>query len=355
MTDGETHYEVLGIQPGASKEEVRAAYQEQIDAIRADQASAQEGKRPDEGALQSARDREGDVRKAWQVLSDPYQRGRYDVTIESGAAPDGDGGGGDVEVLDDAPTDPRAARRAQRQEAMRNRPPGLLSPEPGKTPDTWPPGLHAPPNRARTLAMLVDLAALAVIFIASQFIGVYAIDEIYPKETTKIDRLTTQIDNLEECIDDRPNSPNNEPKGCRAGDQPSGDALTKSKLESKRDNLEEARDQLQSDISPATFGILGAVLLASLLYLVPSSIRSGRTLGKKLFQIRAVQTDGSPLGFRAATLRYATPVLLALLLLSLGLGPLAVVLVLFGVLTWPRNPNKQGLQDRLAGTLVVDG
>ncbi len=29
--------------------------------------------------------------------------------------------------------------------------------------------------------------------------------------------------------------------------------------------------------------------------------------------------------------------------------------VLVGVLTWPRNPNYQGLQDRLAKTIVVDG
>jgi hypothetical protein len=29
--------------------------------------------------------------------------------------------------------------------------------------------------------------------------------------------------------------------------------------------------------------------------------------------------------------------------------------VLFGVLTWPRNANYQGLHDRLAGTIVVDG
>ena len=54
-SDDETHYEVLGVDPTASKEAIRAAYQERIDAARADQTRAQEGKKPDDAALSSAR------------------------------------------------------------------------------------------------------------------------------------------------------------------------------------------------------------------------------------------------------------------------------------------------------------
>jgi hypothetical protein len=64
--------------------------------------------------------------------------------------------------------------------------------------------------------------------------------------------------------------------------------------------------------------------------------------------------DGTPAGYRAAMLHYGVPVMVALLFAPI-LGPLGYVAVLFGVLTWPRNANYQGLHDRLAGTIVVDG
>ena len=64
--------------------------------------------------------------------------------------------------------------------------------------------------------------------------------------------------------------------------------------------------------------------------------------------------NGDPLTTRAALARYGIPLLFALFLGSF-LGPLAFAFALFGVLTWPRNANLQGLHDRMAGTIVVDG
>jgi curved DNA-binding protein CbpA len=361
MSDGETHYEVLGIEPNASKEEIRAAYQEQLEGARGEQAREQDSRRPNESTIQGTRDREADIRKAWQVLSDPYQRGRYDATIEAGlGTTTADDGGGEVEVVDRPAPQPgsreavREERRRARQEAMRNRPPGPFSPEPGVTPPTWPAGLQAPPNRARTLAMLVDFAILAVV---SMFILIgsgFVTEEVYPEESKRIDRLTTQLDNLDECIDNRPQTPAREPRVCREPQTSEGEPLRESQLENRRDNLDEDRDDLLSDRQPVQYGALGAILIFGVLYLVPSTIVSGRTLGKKLFQIRVVQNDGSKVGFRSAMTRYATPILVTLLLANI-LGQLAPIIVLFGVLTWPRNPNKQSLLDRLAGTLVVDG
>lgn len=65
MSDAPTHYEVLGIGPGASKAETKAAYQRALAA--ADQAG-------DADALAAAR-------RAWQVLADPQQRTRYDEAL----------------------------------------------------------------------------------------------------------------------------------------------------------------------------------------------------------------------------------------------------------------------------------
>jgi uncharacterized RDD family membrane protein YckC len=98
MDDQRTWYEVLGVEPRAAKGDVKTAYQGALDAATA----ASNG---DEAAQ---------VRRAWQVLSDPVQRQRYDEAIGAHlgalepAASNGDGRDDgdeyeddDVEVLDD--------------------------------------------------------------------------------------------------------------------------------------------------------------------------------------------------------------------------------------------------------------
>ena len=124
----------------------------------------------------------------------------------------------------------------------------------------------------------------------------------------------------------------------------------------EHDQLAEQREQqdLENELVPAQLMLTGAILVLALLYLVPSSVLTGRTFGKHLLGIRVVDVDGNRLRLRGALLHYGAPVLLSLMLLPL-LGQLVVFVVLIGVLTWPRNVNRQGLHDRLAGTLVVDG
>ena len=61
-----THYEVLDADPSAAKADLKAAYAGALEA-------AQEAGDSDEVAA---------VRRAWQVLSDPVQRQRYDESIE---------------------------------------------------------------------------------------------------------------------------------------------------------------------------------------------------------------------------------------------------------------------------------
>lgn len=79
MADDRTWYEVLGVTPSAAKGEVKAAYQSSM-------ATAEESQNTDEVAH---------VRRAWQVLSDPMQRQRYDEEIGLNAR------GGPVTATDD--------------------------------------------------------------------------------------------------------------------------------------------------------------------------------------------------------------------------------------------------------------
>jgi curved DNA-binding protein CbpA len=370
VTDGPTHYDVLGIEPHATKEEIRAAYQERLNDAQAAQAREHASKRPSESALSDARAEEAEARAAWQVLSDPYQRGRYDASIDAPEDPDRDVVEGEIVDDDDSGSQNGAggARGTRTRPARGERPPGMFSTERPKTPESWPPGFHPPPPRARFLAMMIDVAVLAVILLVSQLaISPLVIDQMYPKESKQLDHAQTCLDRLSTADDalgtgkesariDSANAACAEfPKayGSPLNADESKKQLSK-RIENKTSDVEDRQTEIQQDIAPGTFAVSLGGLIVMLLVLVPSSLRTGRTLGKHLMQIRVVQIDGSPLTLRPAIARYATPLLFAQFLGAL-LGPLSYAFALFGVLTWPRNPNLQGLHDRLARTIVVDG
>lgn len=365
VDDGQTHYEVLGVDPGAGKDDIRAAYQERLDDVQAERTREMAGKKPDETAIARGRDEEARLRSAWGVLSDPYQRGRYDASVgvpdtEAQGTADADGGH-DLVV---ATNGRRPARGERQKRPVRERPPGMFSTAPLPTPASWPPGFHPPPPRARVMAMLVDMTVLLVILISLYIAGTAVTKSVYPKQTKQLDNVGTCIDKL------------NTENGKSAKNQTGGAVSTietycstkanvvfaskpKAKLSDRlSDDISKAGDRqtsLRNKIAPvSTYGLFGAILLLSLLYLVPSSLRSGRTLGKRLFQIRAISMTGAPLGLRQALTRYGLPLVFALMLQGF-LGPLAFAFALIGVLTWPRNANLQGLHDRVAGTIVVDG
>jgi uncharacterized RDD family membrane protein YckC len=246
---------------------------------------------------------------------------------------------------------------------MSERPPGLLSTAPLPTPDSWPPGIQPPPPRARVIALAIDMFVLMVIYIAFSIGGAYALDQQYPKETKQLDRVTVCLDRLEVAKDRESLSLSQiERAETYCSDRAGVDLASASKRESntKAERIEDALDRadkrydkVRSKTQGFQFLILGALLVGMLGYLVPSTVISGKTLGKKLMQIRVVNADGSPVRLRGALVRYALPVLVVLMLQPLG--PIGFGLALFGVLTWPRNPNLQGMHDRIARTLVVDG
>ena len=91
MDDERTWYEVLGVEPRAAKGDIKTAYQDALDAATVAQNT----------------DEVAQVRRAWQVLSDPVQRQRYDegIGVHTGAlepaARNGDGRAVDEDVDDD--------------------------------------------------------------------------------------------------------------------------------------------------------------------------------------------------------------------------------------------------------------
>jgi uncharacterized RDD family membrane protein YckC len=77
----ETHYELLGVEPDATKEEIRSAYRERLENLR---AKVERGR--SDQARNGARAETARLNTAWQVLSDPFQRQRYDAGLSDGTA-----------------------------------------------------------------------------------------------------------------------------------------------------------------------------------------------------------------------------------------------------------------------------
>jgi uncharacterized RDD family membrane protein YckC len=150
----DSHYELLGVDAGAAKDDIRTAYQEKLANVRAARTKEEETKRPSEDVLRTARDEEARLRSAWQVLSDPVQRGRYDERVGvNGARPadvDGDDADGDdVDGDDTAPESVPATKRPRR-------------PPPAPLPMAE--GLEIPSTGRRVTAALIDVITMAALW-----------------------------------------------------------------------------------------------------------------------------------------------------------------------------------------------
>jgi hypothetical protein len=118
------------------------------------------------------------------------------------------------------------------------------------------------------------------------------------------------------------------------------------------------KDQLVDEtkkLTPIRTTVSGVYFLVALLVLLIPSLFGGQTLGKRLQKIRVAKMDGSKAGFVELFRRYGLMALAAFMLSLLLQGPIGAVVVVFVATMWTRNPNRQGLQDRFAKTLVVTG
>ncbi len=338
MTD---YYELLGVDADAGKDDIRAAYREQL-----------------EGADQSARAK---LNKAWNVLSDPVQRGRYDEARAEGWL-DAD----DADEAEDTAAPPPPRSRAARSAAgsAKSRAPARPPLEPTLT---LPEGMRFAEPRARNMALLTDIVVLIVIFVATNFAGVAVIKNQYPTETDNISRYVKIVDKA-----DKAESKANDAKNA------ADDAVKKEKAKSSPDQAKIDAQQAKADAAAADAKsakarsdrfqkkvtaeqkklqgpyliMIGVIVLLCLAYTVPMSAMTGQTLGKRLQHIRLVRVDGSPAGWGGSFAHFAVPIVVAVGLQGV-LGPLAFLLGLGAVLWNLRDRNHQGVHDKMAKTIVV--
>jgi uncharacterized RDD family membrane protein YckC len=351
MTD---HYELLGVESDATKDEIKAAYRAEI-------ANADSAQR-------------AELNRAWNVLSDPMQRSRYD------AARDTDDDGED-EIGDAAPVVPTrrltgARRGPETTEVVGN---GSSGSSNGKGSDAddgrrrpLPPTVELPDNlvmaepKTRSLAMLFDFSVLLVIFLVVQFVGVSLIENQYSNQTDRISALTKQVDKADKAktkADDNKTKADDNLKAAQKKQDSAAEAdakaaaasaAAKAKAADKKDKaLNDALLKEQDKLRPMYLLITGAVLVLALLYTVPMSARTGQTFGKKLRKVRLVRVDGAPPGWSASLIHYGVPIVITLAL-SGFLGPISLVIGLGAVLWNIRDRNRQGVHDKLAKTFVVE-
>lgn len=384
------HYEELGVEPTASKDDIREAHRARL----AELEAARERKGVTEAQLQANREEAARVRGAWNVLSDPMQRQRYDQQLMDERA--GDGGSSDVEIVDDddnaapapqptgwrkllgpPPAKPAAAGAAAASGAAGAKGAANRKPQPPANPNRpaptveLPPGMAIAETRSRGMALLFDLAICMIVYTAVMFLVPGLVKSGYTDIVDQSQKIADVKNAQQDVIDaqkslDQAKSASDKKsaqsdltaaqkdlksatKDARDADATDKQLATDLSGKQRVDALDKEAKKLADSVKTATLVATGTVVVLVLLYLVPTVALKGWTMGMRNRRIRVVRVDGSKCGWYAAFTRFAIPVLIAVAL-SIPVGPVVGLgLVLWGY----RDKNGQGVHDKLARTLVV--
>jgi len=340
------YYELLGVEPDAATDDIRTAYRERKSEL---DTSTDDGK--DEAAL---------LNKAWNVLSDPYQRGRYDAELEAGYDDEYD----DDEYEDDDEEVEVASngkgRPARSRPAATKKPPPRNPRNPRELPPPTiqpPAGTHYPQQKQRIVAMVIDLAVLLVFFIGFSFAGNAIARSQHPQAAKDYDHYSKQVTGDDQkAIDQAQKDLDNAKKGTDAAATQSAQQKLDQAKQTQKDDQKKL-DDAQGELAPMQNVFVGLAFLAALIYLVVPSVITGRTMGKRFQHLKVVREDGSKLRAGDAIKRYGAIVLVTYAGTVVSGGTILTLIipaaVLYAILRWMRNNNMQGVHDRFAHTIVV--
>lgn len=348
------YYRILDVSPDAQREEIKVAYRARrsdLDARDTDAARAEASR----------------LNRAWNVLSDPTQRERYDGRLARARAE------GDAEIDDGDSDRPGAGSlvasgrgdsvERPRRRRLFEKPDRDAAPQ--RPTIEIPAGMQFADSRSRLWAMGIDFVGLALIFVAVlMFIAPAAQEQRYPKQYDQLSVLKDDYDSAQVDAEkaaktaDVAEAAADKAKAAKADDASvKAAAAKKDRAKSDAanrevDRLKKESDRVWGEVRGFAFLLSEGAFLLALLYLVVPSAREGQTLGKRLRGVRAVRETGARLGWSGALVRYGL-IIFPLNALWFMVGPLALALVLFFVLGWMRHPNRQGMHDRIAKTIVV--
>jgi curved DNA-binding protein CbpA len=324
------YYELLGVDPEAATDEIRTAYRERKAAL--DSSS-------DSGRADAAK-----LNRAWNVLSDPYQRGRYDEQ-RSRADGDDDHDEDEIEVSTNGKGSRTPARGGGRQtrQGRQMGPPTITPPE----------GTRFPQPKQRVIAMIIDLVVLLVLFIAATYFVAPAVAKAVDKDT--VDQVDKLRDDRDKAAAER-DTAQKELDDAKKGTDQAKIQEEQQQYDTAKANFDKADDALIDEsgkLQGIYYAVFGGFFLIGALYLIVPTIATGATPGKRFQHLKVLRDDGSPLRAGDAIKRYGTLALVTFALFMIGLGPLAGGIVLIAVIGWTRNPNMQGMHDRFFHTMVV--
>lgn len=334
------HYARLGVTREATKDEIRAAREARLGELAAQDAED----RTTEEQRAANRATRARLNEAWNVLSDPAQRARYDEGLLDGGP----------EVLD-APDPGLTPVVAPDVRTVGGGPMSQRSRRPVIPLGS---GMELADTKPRLLAMAFDLTVIVLIMFVTVNLGAgwYA-NRYRPAERAAIDRAQRERTDASKALteaEDRTSAAEDALEAAKGADRAEARtelaAARKAEARATSEDRRAARRLLDAQSELNTIVLIGTLIgaLLGLCYLVPSTAITGRTLGMFLRGVAVVRVDGSPATWGAALARFVVPVMLATALAQIGL-----LLGLAAVLWWFWDPNRQGLHDRLARTLVV--
>lgn len=342
----EDYYSLIGVPADAEREEIKAAYRT---------------RRAELDDSESSKARAAKLNKAWNVLGDDGQRDKYDEQLAQAKASD------DVivpEIMTDA-SRPKT-RAEQRRARVRGDQPArpVRQPIPQRTEVN---GLALASNRSRSFALVIDvLLTFLIVAIGSQFVMVqFAGSELVDSVTAKDKAVSAQKKVADRADSQFSKADKAAKEATKAGNantiKATADVAAKAKAD--RTKQRETFDDLTKDLEEAqkktlphyrkALAVAGVVLM--LLFAVPTAL-TGKSPGKALRKLRLVRDDGSPVGWPIALKRYGL-VIGIVIVSGIALGGLqqfAWLIVLFGVSSFARHPDRQGWHDRFAKTFVVE-
>jgi curved DNA-binding protein CbpA len=355
MTD---HYELFGVGPDASKDEIKAAYRAEVE--NADSA------------------RRAELNRAWNVLSDPIQRQRYDESLAAFGGGESESSSTGAEVV--IPSRATGARRGAQSAVVDTNGNGSSNGS-GKPPvDDTPPqmgrngrplptptvvlpaGMHLAIKKQRGLSIAFDLAVVIVLVLGSQFLIPRLIDKDFQKNTDIVSHQLEVADKAQDRADranDRADDAAAAAKKAARADDPVAEADAKEKqanakaaakkAEADKKAAEKIGDDAQSKTQTPLGIASGVAFILALLYTVPMTALTGQSLGKRIRKLWLVRTDGTKAGWASSFAHYVPPLAVGIAIPQIG------AVVALGMVFWSlRDRNEQGLHDKLAKTLVVD-
>jgi curved DNA-binding protein CbpA len=329
------YYELLGVESDAQTEDIRVAYRDRKAAL--------------DNTTESGREEARRLNKAWNVLSDPYQRGRYDAQLDNPPA-DGD----DIEVIDDTPArkNGSSSSKSSSSKPMSKAEQRAKAREVGPPTIDLPAGTHWPKTKNRIIAMVIDLLVLLVFYVSFSLIGHAVASNQHPGTYKQIDDLTSLTTGDEQkAIDSAQKDLDNAKKTNASNQQELQQKLDQAKATQKAD--QKKLDDERGKVAGTESLFAGIGFLIGGLYLIIPSIFTGRTLGKRTQHLKVLREDGSKLRAGDAIKRYGALVLVVYAGSITPLGIIIPAVVLYAVLRWMRNNNMQGVHDRFAHTIVV--